>query len=328
MILKNATKERNLSEAFSEFQVPKENLKVVTKDGHVRIANRDLLRFLSPLVNNIYKDVPCCTDSMVIIPDVCKVSVISVLEIIGSGITSDMDRGMSTDQQLQDIKETAKMLGVDLTNMQYTEKSKVEIPAFAKARTEKTPSAVDNELILQIKTEPSEVGDEEALLKVDTCTTEIKGEPLDQNVEMTDAAESWQVKEFVKFRPCVVAQTTTPPTPSPTPSPTLISTPTLTSDPESSKSRSRSPKSEQYLHRSKGSKVTKKTISEETLAALAKMMKDPKRKPTMEEMEELLSRANSFKDTVVKQAEVKKRDSPRSPECRSERSRRRSDSDS
>merc|ERR1719228_873768 len=123
---------------------------------------------------------------------------------------------------------------------------------------------------------------------------------------MREAAENLQVNECVKSRPspCVVAQTPTPPTPSPTPTPTP--TPTRPSEPEPAKSRSRSPKSEQYLHRAKGSKVSKKSISEETMAALAKMMKDPKRKPTMGEMEELLSRANSFKDTVVKQAEVKK----------------------
>merc|ERR1712025_6537 len=57
-------------------------------------------------------------------------------------------------------------------------------------------------------------------------------------------------------------------------------------------------------------------------------MKDPKRKPTMDEMEELLNRAKSFKGSSVRNDMEKKRDSPRSPERRSNRSRskRRSDS--
>merc|ERR1711936_776587 len=70
-----------------------------------------------------------------------------------------------------------------------------------------------------------------------------------------------------------------------------------------------------YLRKVRSSKGTKRSISEETMAALAKMMKDPKRKPTMDEMEELLNRAKSFKEvSTVRAAEEKKRDSPRSPE--------------
>ena len=57
------------------------------------------------------------------------------------------------------------------------------------------------------------------------------------------------------------------------------------------------------------------------MAALAEMMKDPKRKPTMDEMEELLNRAKSFKGSSVRNDMEKKRDSPRSPERRSDRSR-------
>jgi hypothetical protein len=57
------------------------------------------------------------------------------------------------------------------------------------------------------------------------------------------------------------------------------------------------------------------------MTALAKMMQDPKRKPTMDEMEELLSRTKSFKDTVAKPAERRRRGSHRSPDRKSDRRR-------
>ena len=298
---------KNFSEAFTDLLDPTEKLKIFTKDGNVSIASRDLVRFFSPLVNSILKDVPCCTNSMVFIPDVCKDSVDRVIRIIGSGIT---DFNAMSIKQIQEVQDTAKMLGVDLSNMEYVEKSKVELPVFAKAREEETPAAMkiieENELILQIKAERSDFN-EEALLKSDSAI--IKEEPLDQNVEMPEPAEKCRQESPAISHPFLA--------------------PTPPSEPESESSRSNSrpsPKHEQYLHKVKSSsRGTKRSISEETMAALAKMMKDPKRKPTMEEMEELLSRAKSFKDPVAKPVE-RKRDSPRSPDRRSESSRRTSSS--
>jgi len=336
MHIKSSQSRTSFSEAFAELQEQKESLKICAKDGVVFIGSRNLLRFFSPLVDNIFKDVPCCTsnEAIIVIPDACKDSVNSFLGII----QSDSDISMSIDK-LREVKETAIMLGVNMSNMEFGEKSRVDMdkdPDFVKSGAEEAPDALqksgENSFILQIKTEITE-GDNEALLKADVpigAAVAIKSETLDQNVEMTTAeyvaedthaedthAENTHAEDtLAKSRPFIMAPTLTP-TPSPTP--------TISS--HSSSKSPKSPNSDKYLRKVRSSKGTKRSISEETMAALAKMMKDPKRKPTMDEMEELLNRAKSFKEvSTVRATEEKRRDSPRSPERRSERSRRRSSS--
>eukprot|EP00092_Neocalanus_flemingeri_P019759 GFUD01021399.1.p1 GENE.GFUD01021399.1~~GFUD01021399.1.p1 ORF type:complete len:570 (-),score=121.60 GFUD01021399.1:86-1795(-) len=302
--------EHIVTEVFAELLDPTYELKIFTKDGNVSIVSRDLLRFFSPLVNSIFKDVPCCTNSMVFIPESSKASVDHVLSIIGSGIT---DFNALSIKQIQEVQETAKMLEIDLTNMDYVEKSKVVIPDFAIARKEEIPAfqkiTDENEIVLQIKTEPYD--NTEALLLADSAAvefaTKIKEESLNQNVEVPISDEKTVEKSVECF---------------PASHPFLAPTPPSESESESSKPSSfTSSKQEQYLHRIKSSKRgTKRSISEETMAALAKMMKDPKRKPTTEEMEELLSRTMSFRDPVSRPDESRRESS------RSTSTDRRSDS--
>eukprot|EP00092_Neocalanus_flemingeri_P038739 GFUD01042181.1.p1 GENE.GFUD01042181.1~~GFUD01042181.1.p1 ORF type:complete len:574 (-),score=131.87 GFUD01042181.1:6-1727(-) len=295
--------EHIVSEVFAELLVPTYELKIFTKDGNVSIVSRDLLRFFSPLVNSIFKDVPCCTNSMVFIPESSKASVDHVLSIIGSGIT---DFNALSIKQIQEVQETAKMLEIDLTNMDYVEKSKVMIPDFdfaANARKEELPACQkgtnENEKVLQIKPEPYD--NTEALLEADSAAvevaTKIKEESLNQNVEVPNCDE----KTAEKSVDCSPAKS----------HPFLAPTPPSESEAESSKPSSlTSPKHEEYLHKIKSSKRgTKRSISEETMAALAKMMKDPKRKPTTEEMEELLSRTMSFRDLVSRPDEIRRESS-------------------
>jgi len=326
MHIKSSQSRINFSDAFSELQEQRESLKISAKDGVVCIGSRNLLRFFSPLVDNIFKDVPCCSsnEAIIIIPDVCKDSVNSFLGIIQSGISGDNRMSIN---KMEELKETANMLGVDMGNMEYGEKSRVDEdkdPNFVKSGGEVAPDALqefgENAFVLQIKTEITE-GDNEALLKADpppvVAAAMIKSETLDQNVDVEMKTAEFPAEDVLaKSRPFIMA-----PTPTPTPSPT----PTMSS--YSSSKSPKSPNSDKYLKKVRSSKGTKRSISEETMAALAKMMKDPKRKPTMDEMEELLNRAKSFKDvSTVRATEEKKRDSPRSPERRSERSRRRSSS--
>jgi len=311
---------KNFSEAFADLLDPADKLKIFTKDGNVSIVSRDLVRFFSPLVNSILKDAPCCTDNMIFIPDVSKASVDHILSIISSGITEF--NAMSI-KHIQEVQETAKMLEIDLTNMDYVEKGKMVVSDFAKAREEEMPApqrrAENNEMFLQFKTErPASNDNIEALLEADSSTVDgqratlIKEEPLDQNVEVPKSVEKTAEKSKKDFPANY--------------HPLLAPTPPSESESESSKSSSRSPKYEEYLHRVKGSKRgTKRSISEETMAALAKMMKDPKRKPTMEEMEELLSRTKSFKDHVAA-PEERRKESPRSPDGRSDNGKSRSPS--
>merc|ERR1719167_1892516 len=74
------------------------------------------------------------------------------------------------------------------------------------------------------------------------------------------------------------------------PQPFLAPTPPSDTDSKISKSNHRlNSKTDQDLYKSK------RSISEETMLALQDMMKDPNRKPTMEDMEELIFRANRYK---------------------------------
>jgi len=292
------------SDAFSDMLNPAEKLKIFTKDGNVSLVSRDLVRFFSPLVNSILKDIPCCTSSMIFMPDVSKGSVELVLSIISSGIAGFTNMSI---KQIQEVQETANMLEIDLTNMEYVE-NKSKVPDLGerneKIPVEETPLA-NNNLLFEIKVERPEVADNgvEALLRADTDAVNgafsIKEEPLDLNTPKP--IEKSLNESPALFQPFLA--------------------PTPPSEPESDSSKSTSissPRHEQYLHRVKSSKKgSRRSISEETMAALAKMMKDPKRKPTMEEMEELLSRTKSFKDS---KPEERKRESPRSPDDLTRRS--------
>ena len=136
-------------------------------------------------------------------------------------------------------------------------------------------------MILQIKAERSEFNDE-ALLEADSAAVEKpvmnKEEPFDDNVEkLQDESPALSL-------------------------PFLAPTPPSGPEPESSKSSSGVlSKHKQHLYKVRdSSRASKRSISEETMAALSKMIKYPKRKPTIEEMQELVSHARSFKDPVGK----------------------------
>jgi len=104
---------QSLSEAFSDLLETENKLKIFTIDGNVSISS-DLLRFTSPFVNSILNDVPCCTSSMISIPEVSKVSIEHVLCIVRTGTTNICSL---TFKQIQDVKETASLLQIDLTDL-------------------------------------------------------------------------------------------------------------------------------------------------------------------------------------------------------------------
>ena len=63
---------KNMSQAFSNLLDMEDKVKIVTNDGSIIIVNKDLLGFSSPLVNSMFSDVPCCTGSVIFLPDATK----------------------------------------------------------------------------------------------------------------------------------------------------------------------------------------------------------------------------------------------------------------
>ena len=105
----------NVSNALSNLLNPLNKLKIFTKNGNVSVMSRELARISSPLVNNILKDVPCCTSTMIFIPDVSKASVDHVINILGTGKT--YFNCSSLKQIQEEVKITATMLQIDFSNI-------------------------------------------------------------------------------------------------------------------------------------------------------------------------------------------------------------------
>lgn len=100
-----------ISRAFSNMLDDLDSkLRIQAKDGNVYIS-RHLLQFSSPLVNSILNDVPSCTWSGIILPDVCKDSVGQLMNVIGQGFTK-----MPIDQ-VEHVMEMAEMLQINLTEI-------------------------------------------------------------------------------------------------------------------------------------------------------------------------------------------------------------------
>jgi len=121
--------EMNVSEAFSDMLESESLLKIFSKDRNISVVNKNLMRFTSPLINSILYDVPCCTSSMILIPDVSKAAVDHVLSIIISGFS---DFNSVSIKQIQEVQETAKILQIDLTDLDYVKKSSIVdlVPEF------------------------------------------------------------------------------------------------------------------------------------------------------------------------------------------------------
>jgi len=107
-------KVKSLSEAFSDLLETEYRLKIVTKDGNISVISSELLRFFSPIVNSFLNYAPCCPSSLIFIPDVSKASIDHVLNIIRTGITNLCSLSY---EQIQEVKETARMLQIDLTDL-------------------------------------------------------------------------------------------------------------------------------------------------------------------------------------------------------------------
>jgi len=246
-------------EAFKELAHPQEKITIVTKDGKSCVVNCKLLRFFSSVVNEILKDTYELKRCMLFIPDVSKESVAYLLDLLTMGEVMFP----VSQEKVKEVRSLAVMLDIDLRNLQYSEKPKqVDCNKSSVDTYSIIPSATDRDFLPHIKAEKPEVEDEMLLQTDIACSITVKSD------------------KFLQERAMTVIE----------PEPFLAPTPPSDTDSEISKSnRHLNYKTDQDLHKSK------RSISEETMLALQDMMKDPNRKPTMEDMEELIFRANRFK---------------------------------
>ena len=113
----------NLHQAFSNLIGQDEKVNIVAKTGTVGSISCNLLRFFSPVVNDLLNDIPCCIKLVIIMPDVCNTSVDHVINIIGSGFTNN--KFMSS-KQIQDVEEIGKMLQIDMIGLKTNNVNSIE----------------------------------------------------------------------------------------------------------------------------------------------------------------------------------------------------------
>jgi len=284
--------EKNFSEAFCSLSENDTSLKIITRDGNLLHGSKTILRLFSPILNSVFKDIPCCKEeaTVIFLPEVGKDAVSALLNIVRFG--KDDSTPMST-ELISEVTKVATMFGIDLKNTECVEK---RIFSTEAAFVEKSSNI---NVALSIKAEYSERVNDEALLKTDSedsnCGKNIKEEPLEMG-----EIDSEQETDISKNADEVRAPSFSAP-----------------SKPQDSVVASCI---NQNINE-KGHNKSKKNISEETLSALIELMRQ-ERTPTVEEMEKLLSCTQRFKDSVVDQ-DTKRKESSKSPDVEFERSRSR-----
>merc|ERR1712129_570159 len=113
------------------------NLEIVSKNGNLSYINRELLCLFSPSLRSILKNLPCCSGHTIIIPDVSKESIEYVISLLASGVTHTNAISI---HQIQKVQEAAKMIGVDLTNIDCD----LGLPNIAKSEVEGPNKGLDD----------------------------------------------------------------------------------------------------------------------------------------------------------------------------------------
>jgi len=182
-----AVQEMNFSEAFSDLLESESLLKICTKNRNISVANRNLMRFTSPLINSILYDVPCCTSSMVFIPDVSMTAIDHVLSIMINGFS---DFNSVSIKQMQEVQETAKMLQIDLTDLDYVKKSSIVdlVPEFNSKDLVPVDNQKDNQTNVRIETELPESNS-----TINTSSGE-EAEYHQINIRIKSEVSEWEVK--------------------------------------------------------------------------------------------------------------------------------------
>merc|ERR1712129_769 len=112
-------------------------LEIFSKNGNSSFINRELLCLFSPSLRSILKNLPCCSGQMIIIPDVSKESIEYVISLLASGVTRTNAISI---HQIQEVQEAAKMMGVDLTNIECD----IGLPGITKSEVEGPNKGLDD----------------------------------------------------------------------------------------------------------------------------------------------------------------------------------------
>jgi hypothetical protein len=129
MILKSShgVQQSNISEVFRVLQDSSNQLRICSRDDHISLVNSGLIRFTSPYINSLLNNVSCNSSHMIYMPDASKSAVECVISIItqGSG-----DFNSCSVKDVEEIIETAKMFGIDISDLDYVKKISTRSSVF------------------------------------------------------------------------------------------------------------------------------------------------------------------------------------------------------
>jgi len=108
--------ENYLKQAFSQFVKVGPNVKLATFDGSVTLLNRNLLIFYSPLLRNLLTNNGRQVDEeeIIILPESSLATLKSLGNVFSEGVTDFTP--------VQEIKDVANVLGINIDNFEYAEK--------------------------------------------------------------------------------------------------------------------------------------------------------------------------------------------------------------
>eukprot|EP00092_Neocalanus_flemingeri_P038293 GFUD01041684.1.p1 GENE.GFUD01041684.1~~GFUD01041684.1.p1 ORF type:complete len:492 (-),score=102.99 GFUD01041684.1:10-1485(-) len=128
---------KQINEAFDQFASDdpvEQNIKVFTEDGTIYISQKILL-FSSSYLRSLVSSLPMPATPVFIIPESSRENIEYIVDLLASGEVTFKDK---TEDDLTKLKDDAKTLGIDLSNVKLPKKVKK-----AKPGKQKTPNKQD-----------------------------------------------------------------------------------------------------------------------------------------------------------------------------------------
>ena len=109
-------------DAFSKMPDESTDIRIITIDGSTMVK-RQLLCFFSNFINNIFKTIPDCLDTVLILPEFSLSNVLHIVEIVGTGKSSISSEERKT---YYDIIEEAQIIGIEFEDVSISK----NVPKF------------------------------------------------------------------------------------------------------------------------------------------------------------------------------------------------------